>query len=143
MYYSLNPSLTQVHTKIYNTRVKVTINNMSNKDKFKCHAAVNNTLSVIGGKWRPLILWHLLEKTMRFSELQRSLQSISQKILISELRKLEYNRIIERRVYPQIPPKVEYHVSAYGLSLKPVLEKMADWGAEHRPLNPKLKKPAA
>lgn len=114
---------------------------MSSKDKFKCHAAVNNTLAVIGSKWRPLILWHLLEKTMRFSELQRSLQSISQKILISELRKLEHNRIIERHVYPQIPPKVEYHISPYGLSLKPVLEKMADWGAQHRPLNPKTKTP--
>lgn len=112
---------------------------MPDKDKFKCHVAVNNTLAVIGSKWRPLILWHLLEKTMRFSELHRSLQGISEKVLINELRNLQNNLIIERHAYPQIPPKVEYRISAYGLSLKPILEKMADWGAQHQPIKLKIK----
>lgn len=105
---------------------------MSQHDKFKCHAAVSNTLKVIGGKWRPLILWHLLEKTMRFNELEKSLTGISQKMLISELKELEKHEIIKRTVYPQVPPKVEYKLNPYGLSLKPVLEKMADWGSKHK-----------
>ena len=102
------------------------------KDNYKCHAAIQAALGVIGSKWKPLILWHLLERTMRFSELEKSIVEISQKMLASELRSLESDGIIRRRVYPQIPPKVEYTVTAYGLTLSPVLEKMADWGNNHR-----------
>jgi len=104
---------------------------MSKHDKFKCHQAVQTALGVIGGKWKPLILWHLLEKKMRFNELEKSLTDISQKMLASELRALEKSGIIHREVYRQVPPKVEYWITPYGLSLKIVLEKLANWGANH------------
>jgi DNA-binding HxlR family transcriptional regulator len=99
--------------------------------KFLCHAAVQSTLSVIGGKWKPLILWHLLERKMRFGELQKSLESISQKILANELKSLEKSGIVHRKLYHQVAPKVEYWITAHGLSLRPVLEKLADWGSAH------------
>ena len=111
---------------------------MSKKDKFKCHQAVQATLEVIGGKWKPLILWHLLEKKMRFNELEKSLANISQKMLTSELRALEKSGIIHREIYRQVPPKVEYWITPHGLSLRLLLEKLADWGASHQ--NQKLKK---
>jgi len=105
---------------------------MANKDKFKCHAAVQTALSVISGKWKPLILWHLLERKMRFGELEKNITSISQKMLISELRALEKSGIVHREIYRQIPPKVEYWLTADGLTLRPVLEKLADWGTRHQ-----------
>ena len=101
--------------------------------KFLCHAAVQATLSVIGGKWKPLILWHLLERRLRFGELQKSLNGISQKILANELKRLEKSGVIHRKLYHQVPPKVEYWITSYGLTLRPVLEKLADWGGAHRP----------
>ena len=101
---------------------------MSKNDKYHCHAAVQATLNIIGGKWKPLILWHLLEKKMRFSELQRSLPKISQKILAAELRSLEANKIVHREIYPQVPPKVEYWITPYGETLRPVLTQLANWG---------------
>jgi DNA-binding HxlR family transcriptional regulator len=113
---------------------------MANKDKFKCHAAVQTTLSVIGGKWKPLILWHLLERTMRFGELEKNLAGISQKMLASELRALEHSGIVHREIYRQIPPKVEYWITPYGLTLRPVLEKLAIWGSSHKTTVPKTKK---
>lgn len=108
---------------------------MAKKDKFKCHAAVQVTLEVIGNKWKPLILWHLLEGRMRFGELEKSLKPISQKILASELRSLEKDRIVHRKVYHQVPPKVEYWITPYGLSLSPILENLANWGSKHRSKN--------
>lgn len=104
---------------------------MEKHNKFKCHGAVQATLAVIGGKWKPLILWHLLEKKMRFNELQKSLGGISQKMLASELRSLEQDGIVHREVYRQVPPKVEYWITPYGESLKPVLIKAAEWGYTH------------
>jgi DNA-binding HxlR family transcriptional regulator len=104
---------------------------MAKHNKFKCHASVKTTLDVLGGKWKVLILWHLLEKKMRFNELQRSVGQISQKILASELRSLENNGIIHRKVYPQVPPKVEYWITPYGESLRPVLIQLAGWGEKH------------
>lgn len=104
---------------------------MVKHNKFKCHAAVQTTLSVIGGKWKPLIIWHLLEKKMRFNELQKSLKDISQKMLTSELRSLENDGIIHREVYRQVPPKVEYWVTPYGKTLESVLLPSAAWGYNH------------
>ncbi len=105
---------------------------MTKKDNYSCHVAIQAALGVIGSKWRPLILWHLLEKTMRFNELEKSIGDISQKMLTSELRGLESDGIVKRQVYPQIPPKVEYSMTDYGLTLSPVLARMADWGNDHR-----------
>ena len=107
-----------------------------NKDdnQFKCHANIQLTLGVIGGKWKPIILWHLLEGKQRFSELQRSIEGVSQKILTSQLRELERDLIIHREVYKQIPPKVEYWITDYGKTLQPILENIGKWGEGHRNL---------
>lgn len=92
---------------------------------------VNTTLKVIGGKWKPLILWHLQDKPKRFSELLRDLDGVTQKMLTQELRELEANGLLTRKVYPVIPPKVEYSISKYGKTLYPVLLSMAKWGKQH------------
>lgn len=93
---------------------------------------VENALGILVGKWKPVILLYLLhEGTKRFSELKRSMPGITQKMLTKQLRELEEEDIIERVVYPQVPPKVEYSVTEYGRSLEPILEAMHDWGTKH------------
>jgi DNA-binding HxlR family transcriptional regulator len=95
-----------------------------------CH--VEDALGILVGKWKPIILLYLLkEGTQRFSELKRSIPGISQKVLTKQLRELEEEDIIERFVYPQVPPKVEYSITDYGKSLKPILEAMHEWGTKH------------
>jgi len=83
---------------------------------------------LIGGKWNTLILWHLLPGKRRFSELKRLLPDITQKILIQRLRELEANGLIRRKVYAEVPPKVEYSMTSLGRSLEPVLNAMHSWG---------------
>ncbi len=90
------------------------------------------TLDVMGGKWKPLILYLLASKTMRFSELQRQIDGITQKMLTQQLRDLEADRIVSRKVYPEIPPKVEYSLTRHGKTLVPLLLDMEKWGLEHR-----------
>jgi len=92
---------------------------------------VNTTLKVIGGKWKPLLLWHLDRKTLRFSELQKELSGITQKMLTQQLRELETDGLVKRKVYPVIPPKVEYSITPYGKTLRPVLVSMSNWGKNH------------
>lgn len=99
-------------------------------------SSVKVTLDVMGGKWKPLIMFILVERTMRFSELQRSITGITQKMLTEQLRELEKDGMISRKVYPQIPPKVEYSITEYGRTLLPVLETMHKWGKEHRNQKP-------
>lgn len=94
---------------------------------------VTTALSVIGGKWKVIILWHLKEGGVkRFGELQRLVRGISQKMLTQELRDLEESGLVSRKVYPVVPPKVEYSLTETGWSLKPVLELLSDWGKEYR-----------
>ena len=94
---------------------------------------VTTALSVIGGKWKVIILWHLKEGGVkRFGELQRLVRGISQKMLTQELRDLEESGLVARKVYPVVPPKVEYSLTETGWSLKPVLELLCDWGTEYR-----------
>jgi DNA-binding HxlR family transcriptional regulator len=92
---------------------------------------VEATLSAIGGKWKILILWHLGIRTSRYGELRRQMPGITEKVLIQQLRELERDGIIERRVYPEVPPRVEYSFSAYGASLRPVLCALRTWGNGH------------
>lgn len=93
---------------------------------------VEDALEILVGKWKPIILLHLLQKgTKRFSELKRSMPGITQKMLTQKLRELEEEDIVERIVYPQVPPKVEYSITEYGRSLEPILEAMHEWGTNH------------
>lgn len=101
------------------------------KETLQC--PVTTALSIIGGKWKVLILWHLKEGGVkRFGELQRLVSGISQKMLTQELRDLEETGLVSRKVYPVVPPKVEYSLTEMGWSLKPVLEQLCDWGNEYR-----------
>ena len=97
--------------------------------RFNCPVEV--TLEVMGGKWKPLILWHLAEKTLRFSELKKTMPKVTQKMLTQQLRELENDGLIDREVYPQVPPKVEYSLTESGKSLIPLLKEMSKWGKSH------------
>ena len=90
---------------------------------------VEATLELIGGKYKALILWHLSEGTLRFSELKKVITGATPKMLTQQLRELEANKLIHREVFPIIPPKVEYSLTELGQSLLPVLAAMRDWGA--------------
>lgn len=93
---------------------------------------VDNALGILVGKWKPIILLNLMkEGTQRFSELQRDLPGITQKMLTKQLRELEDEDIISRVVYPQVPPKVEYSITEYGKTLEPILMDMHEWGMKH------------
>ena len=89
------------------------------------------TLDLIGGKYKALILWHLSEKKLRFSELRKVITSATPKMLTQQLRELEVQELIHREVYPVIPPKVEYSLTETGRSLMPILVAMRDWGANY------------
>jgi DNA-binding HxlR family transcriptional regulator len=93
---------------------------------------VDDALDIIVGKWKPIILLHLLKNgTMRFSELKRNIPEITQKMLTKHLRELEEEDIINRVVYPQVPPKVEYSITEYGKELETILITMHEWGTKH------------
>ena len=85
-------------------------------------------LNVIGGKWKPVILHMLSSGTMRFGELKRNIPPVSQKMLTQQLRELEADGIVLREAYAEMPPKVEYSLSARGESLRPILESLYEWG---------------
>ncbi|RBP87610.1 HxlR family transcriptional regulator [Cytobacillus firmus] len=97
---------------------------------FNCEKEL--TLSVIGGKWKMIILWHLgKEGTKRFGELKALIPGITQRMLVNQLRELEEDKIISRKVYPVVPPKVEYSLTEQGLSLMPILDAMYEWGKDY------------
>ena len=95
------------------------------------HCPVETTLSLIGGKYKALILWHLSTGTLRFSQLQKLVPTATAKMLTQQLRELEAQSIIIRQVFPVVPPKVEYSLTELGKSLMPVLIAMRDWGADY------------
>ncbi|MBY0527675.1 MAG: helix-turn-helix transcriptional regulator [Gemmataceae bacterium] len=88
------------------------------------------TLDVIGGRWKVLILFQLLQGVKRFSVLQRALKSVTQKVLTQQLREMERDGIVERHVYAQVPPKVEYSLTPRGESLRSIVEAMCQWGLQ-------------
>jgi DNA-binding HxlR family transcriptional regulator len=90
------------------------------------------TLAVIGGKWKMLILWHLgKDGTKRFGELKALMPGITQRMLVNQLRELEADQIVQRKVYPVVPPKVEYSLTEHGKSLIPILDAMYEWGKNY------------
>ena len=90
---------------------------------------VSATLALIGGKYKALILWHLSEGKLRYSELQKRIVGATAKMLTQQLREMEADQLIHRRTYPVVPPRVEYSLTELGKSLLPILVAMRDWGA--------------
>lgn len=103
------------------------------QNNYNC--ALELTMDLIGGKWKLIILWHLLDDTKRFSELQRLIPNITQKMLTMQLRELEEKGLVNRKVYPQVPPKVEYSLSEQGKTLKNILENIFKWSSNYAEIN--------
>ncbi len=97
-----------------------------------CPCPVMTALSVVGGKWKPVFLWVLRDEQLRFGEIKRRIPPISQKVLTQTLRELERDDIVERRIFPEIPPRVDYGLTPYGRTLRPVLDAIAGWGEGHQ-----------
>lgn len=106
---------------------------MARRSRKECaeHCPIEGAMAVIGGKWKLVILWHLLEGTRRYGELKRAMPEVSEKMLIQQLRELEADRILSRKVYAEVPPRVEYSFTAYGETLKPLLRALVAWGNTH------------
>ena len=96
---------------------------------------VETTLMLIGDKWKVLILRDLLPGTKRFGELKKSIGSVSQKVLTAQLREMEEQGLVNRKVYAEVPPRVEYSLTELGRSLKPILDAMWDWGEGYKAKN--------
>ncbi len=114
---------------------KVTNNDINGfRMKKKCSKStckVSNTIQLIGNKWVLNILFRLLDGTKRFGELKKSIEEISPKMLTQQLRKMEGDGLVKRKIYPEIPPRVEYSLSEKGKALQPVIEKIVEWGNEY------------
>ena len=93
---------------------------------------VETTLTLISSKWKILILRDLMPGTKRFGELKKSIGGVSQKVLTAQLREMETDGLVRRTVYPEVPPRVEYTLTALGRSLKPILDAMWDWGEAYQ-----------
>lgn len=115
------------HKTCYST-LKYTMKAADKPSPSTCPA--QRTLDVIGGRWKVPILYHLFPKTRRFSELRRLLPGCTQKMLTQQLRELEADGVVRRKVYRQVPPKVEYSLTELGQSLKPVISAMCRWGSD-------------
>ena len=103
---------------------------MEKKQRPAC--PVETTLSLIGDKWKVLILRDLMDGTKRFGELKKSIGSVSQKVLTAQLRDMEENGLVNRTVYAEVPPRVEYSLTEIGHSLKPIIDAMMDWGMDYK-----------
>ena len=97
-----------------------------------CHyaCAVEAALDVIGNKWKGVILFHLLDGTKRFNELRKLIPSITQRMMTLQLRQLEKDKVVHRKVYAEVPPKVEYSLTTFGKELKPLLVLLREWGSK-------------
>ena len=105
---------------------------MSDKIKELPVCPVETTLTLIGDKWKVLILRDLLTGTKRFGELKKSIGNVSQKVLTAQLRDMEDSGLIDRKVYAEVPPKVEYSLTELGHSLEPILDAMKNWGEGYK-----------
>jgi DNA-binding HxlR family transcriptional regulator len=100
--------------------------------RFDCYSGmgcpVEASLELFGGKWKGMILYHLLDETLRFNELKRRVGNVTQRMLTKQLRELEGNGLVHRKVYAEVPPKVEYSLTDVGKTLKPILISLKTWG---------------
>ena len=103
------------------------------KEKFSDSSiSIETTLGLIGGKWKVIILWVLRDSIFRFSELKRKIPKVTQKMLTNQLRELESDGLVHRKVYAQVPPKVEYSLTDFGKTFLPVLKEMHHWGVSYK-----------
>ena len=105
---------------------------MNEKTKELPACPVETTLTLIGDKWKVLILRDLIPGTKRFGELKKSIDTVSQKVLTAQLRDMEANGLVHREVYAEVPPRVEYSLTELGQSLKPILDTMWNWGEDYK-----------
>ena len=105
---------------------------MNEKTKVLPACPVETTLTLIGDKWKVLILRDLMPGTKRFGELKKSIGTVSQKVLTAQLRDMEINGLVHREVYAEVPPRVEYTLTDTGYSLKPILDSMYSWGENYK-----------
>lgn len=96
---------------------------------FRC--SVEAAIEAIGGKWKGVVLYHLADGTKRFSQLRRVIPSVTQRMLTKQLRELENDGIVKREVYAEVPPKVEYSLTEFGLTLLPILKELEQWGNQY------------
>lgn len=123
---------------MYSTNINVSMRKLSSKNfenegHINANCGMAYTLSLVGGRWKPSILWQLLEGSLRYNEIRKALPNISERILILQLKELQEDGLILRFAYPEVPPKVKYQLTSIGLSLKPILMALSNWGEEHRP----------
>ena len=100
--------------------------------KLETRCSVGITVDVIGGKWKALVLFYLLNGTMRFNELRRKIPNVTQRMLTLQLRELEADGLVERTVHPVVPPHVDYRLTPFGRTLTPIIEAMSAWGHRYR-----------
>ena len=99
------------------------------QNEYKCPLEV--TMEIIGGKYKGVIIGHLIDKTLRYNELQKLISHATPKMLIQQLKELEADGIIQRKLYPVVPPKTEYSLTGFGQTLAPILDAMCDWGTDY------------
>lgn len=127
----------QVCIQLSGTNKKVSMRKESSTN-LRNEGIINNscgmayTLNIIGGRWKPAILFRLKEGTMRFGELKKDIEGISERMLVAQLRELEADGLVQRIVYAEVPPRVEYRMTKLGNSIEPVLTAMSNWGNMHR-----------
>jgi len=97
---------------------------------------VRTALEIIGGKWKPVIIYYLMEDTLRFGELRKQMPDATQKMLTQQLRELERDGVVSRKVHQVVPPKVEYSLTPYGRTLGPVMRELCKWGEKHMARTP-------
>jgi len=111
---------------------KTNSTNAINEARLMGNCGVVHALSIIGGRWKPAILFSLLQQKMRYNELLKAIPGVSERMLIAQLRELEQHGLVKRTVYPEVPPKVEYELTAAGRSTGPMLNSISDWGNRMR-----------
>src|SRR6266702_7726202 len=119
----------QVHTLRFGTIHFDSLDALMKTKTYNC--PVEAAVAVFGGKWKAVILWWLQQRTWRFAELRGQIPGITEKMLTQQLRELEADGIVHRKVYATVPPKVEYSLTEYGQSLKRALRAICDWGHDH------------
>ena len=111
---------------------KTNSTNSINEEVMLARCGMSYTLSVIGGRWKPAILFTLLKGRMRYNELRKSIDGVSERMLVAQLRELETDGLVSRIIYPEVPPRVEYELTEMGRDTAPMLRQMSAWGNRHR-----------